>query len=33
MNLQVTQLKIGKVEAAKIEWNGAEIKASLNKGL
>jgi len=33
MNLQVTELKMGKVEAAKIEWNGPEIKASLNVAL
>ncbi len=33
MNLQVTELKMGKVEAAKINWNGAEIKASLNVAL
>lgn len=33
MNLQVTELRIGKVEAAAIEWNGAEIKASLDVAL
>ena len=33
MNFQVTELKMGKVEAARIEWNGAEIKASLNLAL
>jgi len=33
MNLQVTELKIGKVQAAEINWNGAEIKASLNVAL
>lgn len=33
MNLQVTELKIGNVEPAKIEWNGAEIKASLTIAL
>jgi len=33
MNLQVTELKIGKVAAAEINWNGAEIKASLNVAL
>jgi len=33
MNLQVTELKIGKVSPAQIEWNGAEIKASLDVAL
>lgn len=33
MKLQVTELRIGKVEAAKIDWNGAEIKASLDLAL
>ena len=33
MSLQVTNLKIEKVQAAEIKWNGAEIKASLNNAL
>jgi len=33
MSLQVTELKIGKIAKAEINWNGAEIKASLDNAL
>ena len=33
MNLQVTELKIGKIAKAEINWNGEGIKASLDSAL